>query len=156
MKCKKCGEEKLIVNKHFGLCMECNQLRLKKNKPEKTIYKKVKKEKKRISHNVDKRTKVDKKTLDEAFYYECFKKYGTKCEECGKQLPENFRDEKGRVSARYRYSHIIAKSIAPELRHNVDNINILCLECHSRWEHGDKKDMKIWSKNKKRFPNYLS
>jgi len=88
---------------------------------------------------------------DEEFYKECFDQSDHRCEECGKRLNDEFRDDDGRVIARWRYSHIIPKSIAPRLRHIVLNINHLCLEHHEMWENGDKESMNIFEKNQERI-----
>lgn len=128
------------------------------------FFKKKAKPTNRIVRVVDKgsKEKVEKikinKTLerDERFYEECFNLSNHKCEECGAPLPDQFRDEDGRIIARFRYSHVIPKSIAPELRWKIKNINHLCAECHTEWEHGDKINMKIFTENVKNFPNYLS
>ena len=171
MKCKKCGLEKPIVNKHFGLCRGCNNERLYGSKYGKS-YADVKKKRKspyglksssedkvKGSLFVSDRIKGDKKKSmierDELFYEKCFNMSDHKCEECGKQLPTAFRDDSGKVVARWRYSHIIPKSIASELRHDVNNINHLCLECHMRWENGDKENMNIFAENSERFPQFL-
>lgn len=92
---------------------------------------------------------------DEIFYEKCFNTSNHKCEECGKNLPQDFRDDDNKVIARWRYSHIIAKSIAPELRYTIKNINHLCLEHHTQWDFGDKKIMKIYKSNSKRFPQFF-
>ena len=171
MCCSKCGEDLPIVNKHFKLCRDCNNIRLHGSKfgkqytntlNNRTSLKASKKRRKakvkieRIDHSIKEPERLTKVEEDEIFYEKCFnrcKKH--ECEECGVELPSYFRDEDGRVAARFRYSHIIAKSIATELRHEVKNINHLCVLCHSKWEHGDKKSMKIYNKNQKQFPNYL-
>tara|TARA_R110002126_G_scaffold149434_2_gene295385 strand:- start:22 stop:366 length:345 start_codon:yes stop_codon:yes gene_type:complete len=93
--------------------------------------------------------------LDELFYQECFDASDHKCEECGKQLPTEFRDDEGKINARWRYSHIVAKSIAPELRHSISNINHLCLNHHTQWDFGNKREMKIYAKNARRLPKYF-
>lgn len=93
---------------------------------------------------------------DEELYLESFNSSNHECEECGTSLPNEFRDEDQKIIARWRYSHIIPKSIAPDLRHSVENINNLCLNCHSEWENGFKAGMRIFAKNLKKFPNYLS
>ena len=166
MNCKNCNIEKNIVNKHFGLCQECNNERLHGSKYGKS-YNVSKKEIKplrtkinRIDHKVPFGGQRISKSwqiilLDEAFYEECFDVSDHKCEECGQRLPDEFRNEEGKVNARWRYSHIIAKSIAPELRHDTNNINHLCLKHHTQWDHGDKKSMKIYESNKLKVPNYL-
>lgn len=130
--CKNCGKDKQIKNKHFGLCYVCNKKRLSKK---------------------NNGNKIDLIKEDEDFYEKCFnscKKHN--CEECGKMLPEIFRSFSGKVIAKWRYSHIVPKSINKNLRHDEKNINHLCLNCHQRWENGDKKNMNIYEKNKKKFP----
>lgn len=177
MDCVNCELNKEIVNKHFKLCLECNNLRLYGNKYGKRYKIKqkpinfIKTTKKLKNFNSNKKNKANKKSLfapktneeeklnrielDEIFYEECFNDSNHKCEECNKDLPTEFRDGEGNVIARFRYSHIIQKSIAPQLRRVRKNINHLCLSCHSRWEFGDKKNMKIYESNKLLFPNYL-
>jgi hypothetical protein len=148
MCCKKCGQDRFIVNKHFSLCGICNSERLSNNKP---------------THKVEKikrgGVKINKMQVninaDENFYLECFNLSNHECEECGAPLPNEFRDSNGKVNARWRYSHILSKSIYPELRHNVKNINHLCLKHHTQWDHGDKKNMKIYELNKLKFPNLI-
>ncbi len=149
MCCNKCGENKEIVNKHFVLCLKCNNGRLESRK---VSNKKIEK----ISHSPKKVNKTQVKIdEDEEFYLECFKLSNHICEECGIQLPTEFRDDKGRVIARWRYSHILPKSIYPELRHDTSNINHLCLIHHIQWDHGDKTVMNIYEINRKKFPNNL-
>ena len=78
----------------------------------------------------------DKIDLDTKFYEELWSERPHYCEECDKDLGKNWE--------RYMFSHILSKGSQPKLRHNKDNINILCLECHQKWEFGDKKSMKIY------------
>lgn len=169
MECSGCHKEKDIVNKYFKLCLKCNNIRLYGNEYGKR-YKDTKKDRKslrseinglksnlnRLVYPVDVSSK--KKTMqekDEEFYEECFNSSDHICEECGDNLPKKFRGEDGKILARYRFSHIVAKSIAPELRHKIKNINDLCLKCHTKWDFGDRKSMKIYDKNKEKFPQFL-
>lgn len=162
--CTKCNSKSKIVNHHYQLCLTCNNLRLKTSKEQKavSIYKLPHlektsiKTKKKASKTKTSSTKVNQLKLDEQFYEECFNVSNHKCEECGQQLPDQFRSESGKINARWRYSHIIPKSIAPQLRHDINNINHLCLTCHSRWENGDKQNMNIFGENLTRFPNFLN
>lgn len=174
MICKNCGLEKPIVNKHFGLCLECNNKRLhgsiygkqykhtqKKQSPLKQAKNKLKQKEKwsRIVRVIDGGRREGKSWtilfMDEAFYEQCFNNSDHKCEECGEKLPTEFRNSEEKVIMKSRYSHIIAKSIAPELRHVLKNINHLCFICHQKWDFGEKTKMKIYKGNKKLFPNYL-
>jgi hypothetical protein len=146
MSCSKCEKDRELVNKYFKLCIECNNMRLQGRKSETPKID-------RILHAVKTLNKVQNKIdEDEEFYSECFKLSNHECEECGKQLPTEFRDENGKVTARWRYSHIFPKSIYPELRHSITNINHLCLVHHIQWDHGDKTTMKVYELNSKKFP----
>lgn len=154
MSCKLCDDP--IFNSHFKLCKKHNQERLNDKKP-KEVSKKfpINLTTKKVIKKQVKRT-IIKINLDEEFYQQCFDScIDHCCEECGKLLPDIFRDDKGKVINKSRYSHIVAKSIAPQLRHDIKNINHLCFNCHFKWEFGDKKSMRIYESNKKRFPNYL-
>lgn len=154
MKCKECGKEKFIANKHFGLCFECNNIRIREKQ---NIKKKSIKSKKRKSLFCKpiKDDGVQMIDEDEKFYERCFKMSNNECEECGEPLPTMFRDIDGKILARYRYSHIVPKSIADELRHDINNINHLCLKCHMKWENGNRSSMKIYKKNKEKFPQFF-
>lgn len=53
-------------------------------------------------------------------------------------------------------SHILARGSHPEMAHDPRNVNILCFLSHSRWENGDKYNMRIYPKNKKMIELLLS
>jgi hypothetical protein len=147
MCCNKCGKDLEIVNKHFGLCFFCNQIRLQYNKVASKPVERIIHSKKQVNKT---QRKIDE---DEEFYLLCFNNSNHICEECGSPLPTDFKDPSGKIIARYRYSHILPKSIYPELRHRLENINHLCLIHHIQWDHGDKTTMKIYSLNCKKFHN---
>lgn len=159
-KCKECVFEGKLANTHFKLCKDCNNIRLHGSKFGKQYKKPIKKRKSRTASQIKARKEKKEKVLtkiikDERFYKECFESCSDhSCEECGTELPTTFMDGEGKVKARWRYSHIVAKSIAPWLRHIMKNINHLCRECHTKWDHGDKKSMKIYKLNKIKYPKY--
>ena len=167
MECVKCNS-KHVTNKWFKLCSGCNNIRLHGNQYGKSIEYKEKKNKslktaltKRVIDKgvIKKKTKVKKigrnLEADEQLYERVFNASNHKCEECNKDLPTNFRNDKGFIESRFRYSHIIPKSIAPELRHEDNNINNLCMSCHQEWDFGVRAKMKIYSSNQQKYPNYL-
>ncbi len=117
--CKECSREEYIFSK--GRCKRCASKSYKKPGPSKNVKEKI--------------------DLDTAFYKEMWSEKAHYCEECDKDL--------GGKWERYMFSHILSKGSQPKLRHNKDNVNILCLECHQRWEFGDKKSMKIYPANEK-------
>jgi len=147
-KCKEC-ESPHVVNSFFSLCQKCNNNRLYGNEFGK-MYDSVKRPtgfKNKPKNNIkgglsDKAKNTIKK--DEELYEKVFSCSDHRCENCGAQLNIDFRDNEGRVIARWRYAHLIAKSIAPKLRHTVENVVNLCLECHQQLDFGDKEKMINW------------
>lgn len=65
-----------------------------------------------------------------------------KCEECMKPLPN--------YSASF-VSHMLSRGAYPEAAYDLRNFNILCKECHARWENGDRENMKIFQRNNYRI-----
>lgn len=133
--CSQCNEQRPIVYKSGRLCFACNRNRLQrryaekqKNKPQKTY------ELKKISDKGKATVKAD-----DAFYQEIWSERPHRCEECGIFLGDTLK--------KHFFSHIITKGSHPNLRHIKDNINVLCLTHHQQWETGDRKSMKICSKN---------
>lgn len=156
-KCTQCKESRALVNKHFKLCNICNTSRLDCNKSIKkqnTIKYTI--DKNKLSKSKKRPLKLNAKIIaDELFYKKCFDLSDHRCEECGCQLPNQFSNEDGKVIARWRYSHVIPKSIAPNLRHDIRNINHLCIVHHQQWENGNKKQMNIFEKNVRNFSNFF-
>jgi hypothetical protein len=85
--------------------------------------------------------------LDEETYEEVFRSRPDRCEECGKPLPDVFRDGEGKIVYRAQYSHILSKAAWPEFRHNSKNFNRLCLFDHDCWEFGERQMMAIFIPN---------
>tara|TARA_R110002020_G_scaffold440030_2_gene650607 strand:- start:51 stop:461 length:411 start_codon:yes stop_codon:yes gene_type:complete len=115
--CKECGKTDYIFSK--GRCKPCAAKSYKKPGPSKNV-----------------KAKID---LDTNFYKEIWGERFHYCEECHKDLGDKWE--------RYMFSHILSKGSNPAFRHDKDNINILCLECHQKWEFGDKKSMGIYPEN---------
>ena len=75
------------------------------------------------------------------FYKWCLEHKPNICEECGKPI---------RYASATNVSHILTRGSRPECAHDPRNANILCFECHSRWEHTTtRKGMNICHKNEK-------
>ena len=115
--CKDCGKEDYIFSK--GRCKYCASKSYKKPGPSKKA-----------------KAKID---IDTHFYEEIWGERFHYCEECHKELGDKWE--------RYMFSHILSKGSHPSLRHDKDNINLLCLDCHQKWEFGDKKSMDIYPDN---------
>lgn len=130
--CKGCTKTKYIVNTKHGLCCICNRFRLFKKKLEKGI------KPKRPIKKVNKHAK-DNDTFYRAVWADRLKgEDANSCEECGAYLFA--------YSANF-ISHIVTKGANTALRSDIRNANILCLDCHNKWEFGSRVTMKIWAKN---------
>ena len=82
---------------------------------------------------------MNKRNQDKIFYQNIWDKSKHICEECGTYL-QTFNPS--------FISHILSKGAFPQLRYDERNINILCFKHHEQWEFWNKKEMRIWIKNK--------
>ena len=135
-KCSECGNEGPIAYVKEQLCSYCNRRRHARNyaKKDKKVY--------ILKRSPIKPSKRRAKSIknDNAFYEEVWNSKPHCCEECHKSLP---------VFNKSYISHIISKGSNVAFRHDKRNINILCFSCHQQWEFGDKRSMRIYSKNSK-------
>src|SRR5689334_16730504 len=85
---------------------------------------------KRITEKGFKLKEIKKELVqtDMAFYLKVWMARPHKCEECKTNL-----ESKPRL---YNFDHILEKQSHPELRHVEDNIQLLCLQCHSTKTNG--------------------
>lgn len=60
------------------------------------------------------------------FYAYCLKHFPRVCENCGKPIPH---------PGATNVSHILSRGSHPEMAHDPRNMNILCWECHQKFEH---------------------
>lgn len=81
---------------------------------------------------------------DLAFYNGIWEKRPHVCESCGDRL--------GEVTHFY-FDHLIDKSPHPELRHEEENIGLVCIHCHTKKGNGfpTEKHRKLIEKAKKLF-----
>lgn len=88
---------------------------------------------------------------DAKFYEKVWNEREHYCENCGKFLGDYFRDEKGKLICLFRYAHIITKTKYPLLRHNSENLMLLCLDCHTKFDNAPieiVKKMPCYNKEK--------
>lgn len=70
------------------------------------------------------------------FYHYCLTHFPMVCENCGKPI---------RYPWATNVSHILTRGAHPRLAHDPRNINILCAECHSAWEHTTTRyKLRLW------------
>ena len=60
------------------------------------------------------------------FYSYCIKNFPHVCENCGKPIEHPWATN---------VSHILSRGSHPEMAHDPRNMNILCWECHQKFEH---------------------
>jgi 5-methylcytosine-specific restriction endonuclease McrA len=72
------------------------------------------------------------------FYRYCLDNLPPVCEECGRGIL---------YPSAINVSHILTRGAHPECAHDPRNVNILCLDCHARWENGDRRGMRIYERN---------
>lgn len=77
---------------------------------------------------------------NEKFYRYCIEAFPHVCEECGKPI---------RHPSAFNVSHILTRGAHPDKAHDPRNINILCVECHARWENGNRETMRIFARNQR-------
>lgn len=89
------------------------------------------------------------KREDEKTYKIVFDSSDHHCEECGVFVGDVFATEGGAVLNRWRYSHILPKSIYGRFRNNPKNFNTLCYHCHQIWGGTEEQRvaMNIYNKN---------
>src|ERR1035437_5130074 len=120
------NKKSVIVNVRHNLCAIGNRARLDGQKDCTT----------KLS------PKIDKKMLDDLFYMKAWRMKTNICEECNKVLPR---------FSRMFISHILSKGAFPNLRHNFENYQKLCADCHIRFETGARKGMKTYPEIEKRI-----
>lgn len=86
---------------------------------------------------------------DDIFYLSVWENREHVCEECGTFLGDTVVNDDGRVIIRIYFSHILGKNgMYARFRHDKRNINLLCGECHQKWEDASiRESMKIYEPN---------
>lgn len=75
---------------------------------------------------------------NQKFYRYCLEHKPMVCEECKKPI---------RNPSAVNVSHILSRGAHPECRFDPRNVNILCFECHQKWENGKREEMLIYNRN---------
>lgn len=110
--CKGCGYKRIIVNKKYYLCQECNRKRLHPEKPIKKIRK------------VSARKKVEHENLKQVYA-----EIEGNCFFCGS--PNNLTN-----------AHIIRRSYSERLITDNRNIVHACMRCHNTFDNGTVEEIR--------------
>lgn len=78
---------------------------------------------------------------DNQFYRQIWEEREHKCKECGRFLGDKLHH--------LFFSHHLAKGTYGKLRHDPENIDLLCMEHHTQWDFGNKEMMKIYSEERR-------
>lgn len=79
---------------------------------------------------------------DRKFYNQIWEDRPHFCEECGVNLDKYVKENGDPIS--HLFSHRHSKGARQDLRLDPNNINLLCPECHRKWEFGNRKSMDIY------------
>lgn len=77
---------------------------------------------------------------NDLFYHWVWNHKNHICDECTKPL-SNYSS--------IHISHILSKGANAEMAHDPRNANILCYECHNKWENGNRERMRIYPANQR-------
>lgn len=145
--CKQCGEEYTVGNSFHRLCFKCNKIRLRGNVEHKgTSCVTIPKGRIIVRKMIPKISSI-RKTEQSKLKHEAVNPYNVDnlkdffaiiwelrphvCCHCGCKL--------GDEPLVHFFSHIYPKSIRPWLKFDPDNIEILCIECHTQHDFGKRK-----------------
>lgn len=120
--CRGCGKSNYIQNKTHHLCQDCVYKKNHGGKSQFEVYSERQRAKKVVIKSTGER-KVHLEIWDERPHF---------CQHCGVNL-ERFVDSKGRPIP-HLFSHIKSKGSRPDLRLEKSNFELLCPDCHHRYE----------------------
>lgn len=160
--CSSCKKNRIIINKKYNLCPDCNNLRLNPNYREDQIAKQIQynntqrikqQEKKKQVDNTDRKPIIQTKPRTSV------RKVSTKEKDNKQKLHqvyaqidqerERFCSGCGRSDVPLSHSHIISRHQNKALESDPENIVYDCLSmgnrkgCHDRWEHASQKEKKV-------------
>ncbi len=125
--CVECSTKQMIVVKK-GLCAKCNY-ELKQNK------------KKAEGKETKKKTYIKKPTGELAMFQAIWETRPHKCTVCKSAIKE---------AAPSNFAHILSKGSYPSLRLLDRNIEILCADCHYKFDFGDSSGEEFKALKEKR------
>lgn len=130
--CKGCGKDKLLKNKTFSLCDDCNQLRLHGKD---RFTRRIEKIKSRQVKVKLKKIKPRKTTGEAKLFKEIWFEREHICHNCGIFL--------GNEMKTFFFMHIKAKGAHPGLRLTKENISLACYDCHTAYDRISIKAYKL-------------
>lgn len=121
--CKGCNRPKIIVNKKFFLCDDCNQIRLHRKTRNQRRFEKLKN--RQIKHKI-KKIKFRKPTGEAALFKEIWEEREHICHNCKIPLGDEMKT--------FFFMHVKAKSTHGKLRLVKTNIELACYDCHTAYD----------------------
>ena len=131
--CLECGQEKWINNKK-GVCPLCVYKKNHSGKtPQQVQYEKQKGKPEKQYHLKNTSIKYKRKPTGERKLF--LEIWDERPHVCSNPSCSKFLGNEPKV---YFFSHIKSKGAYPELRLDKKNIELLCFECHQKWEFGER------------------
>lgn len=144
--CSKCDKNKPIVNRSKWLCDDCNYLRLHNGVSRAQVYQD--RAKTRVEQKVPKLNKistrqkyVNQQTVKEKEIKEKLSALKLEIEIEAQQDNHYYCWGCGKGEKGLDKSHILSVKQRKDLELEKTNINLLCRDCHMKWEGGDIKEM---------------
>jgi hypothetical protein len=132
--CNQCGKEKWISNSK-GTCSDCVYLKSHGETRISSVLRKNKEKMGKMPVKKKKPVKTFKKPTGElAMFKEIWEEREHICNKCRTDLGDE-------PNIGY-FSHIKSKGAHPNLRLIKTNVELLCLDCHHIWDHGDRNKLK--------------
>ena len=135
--CNACGKDGMFAKPSLKLCPVCNQKRLNNLKTNDEGQRRgVIATRKPLVRKVQKRRRI---TGEGVMFLAIWRTRPHVCVNCKVRLDEE-------AKAGY-FAHIKPKSTHPELRLDMNNVMLLCYDCHYAFDHGGKEQFKKRSVN---------
>ncbi len=121
--CRGCGKNRPIRNKTFGLCDNCNQLRLHGKD---RVTRKIEKIKSRQVKVRLKKIKPRRSTGEAKLFKEIWEEREHVCHNCGIPLGDEMKT--------FFFMHVKSKGAHGKLRLVKSNIELSCYDCHMAYD----------------------
>lgn len=122
--CKRCKQPRIIVNKKFFLCDNCNQIRLHGKPRGLRHFEKTKN--KETKYKITKIKRKRKTTGEAALFKEIWEEREHICHNCKIPLGDEMKT--------FFFMHIRSKGAHGKLRLVKTNIELACYDCHTAYD----------------------
>jgi hypothetical protein len=135
--CKKCKKENTIVNNTHTLCQECNHLRIHKKTIQETLLEQQQKQQQRERLKPIKKQKTTQQVRKEQNTKQLLSELKKEIENEALDNDTYYCKGCGASYLGLDKSHILSVGQRKDLELEKENIDLLCRDCHVKWESGD-------------------